>query len=92
MAVKCKLMPATNKPTVGQSIFAVKDREPLRIIAAQKKFMQDLLPSLKKLDTYSLCKHPELMDLTKKMLALDPQARLSPKEILGHPFCALNKC
>jgi hypothetical protein len=39
MAVKCKLMPATNKPTVGQGIFAVKDREPLRIIAAQKKFM-----------------------------------------------------
>jgi serine/threonine protein kinase len=39
MAVKCKLMTATNKPKVGQGIFAVKDREPLRIIAAQKKFM-----------------------------------------------------
>ena len=78
MAVKCKLNTATNKPKIGQGIFAVKNREPLRIIGAQKKFMKDLQSSLKKLDNYSLCKAADLIDLTKKMLTLDPQARISP--------------
>ena len=56
-------MTAAGKPKIGQGIFAVKNREPGRIINEQKKFMKSMTLNLKKLDNYSLCKIPELMDL-----------------------------
>jgi serine/threonine protein kinase len=46
------MMTAAGKPKIGQGIFAVKNREPSRIISEQKKFMKNMILNLKKLDNY----------------------------------------
>jgi len=78
----------TGKPKVGQGIFGVKGRELPKIIDAQSKFMKSLSLKLKQMDNYGIYKNnAELAELMSKMLEVDPIKRISPKEIMEHPFC-----
>ena len=75
------------KPKVGEGIFAHADRDPEVIMEAQVAFIGALSHKLKKLDNYGLTKIPSLLDLVAQMVHLDPKARISPQDIIGHEFC-----
>lgn len=50
--------------------------------------MKSFSLNLKKLDTYLIFKGDnELADLLEKILKVNPAERISPKEIMEHPFC-----
>ena len=78
---------ATGKPKIGAGIFGVKNRELYRVLDLQTKFMKSLSLNLKKLDNYNITKNNDLMDLLQSMLMVDPAKRISPKDIINHPFC-----
>jgi serine/threonine protein kinase len=44
--------------------------------------------ALKKYDCNGLDKHADFMDLLYRMLEFNPMKRISPSEILEHPFIA----
>lgn len=89
MQLKCKMQLSSGKPKVGQGIFGVRNRDPVKIIEAQQKLMKNLSLNMKKLDNYQLTKIPEFMDLLKRMLEVDPANRISPSDIKEHPFVKL---
>ena len=85
------MVTALGKPNVGKGAFAVKDRNPLEIVNVQNKFIGSskkvFLNNLQLMDKYNLTKIPELVDLIFKMVSLQPKNRISPSDILKHPFC-----
>ena len=78
---------AHGKPKVGQGLFGCKDRECSDIIHLQKKLLSNLERDLAKLDNYGMTKTEGFMDLLSQMVNLDPKKRISPQDILKHPFC-----
>jgi len=48
--------------------------------------LKSLSSTLKKYDCYGLDKDPAFMDLLIKMLDPNPVSRISPIEVLEHPF------
>ena len=88
---KTKMVTAQGKNNVGKGAFAVKDRNPLEIVAVQNKFIgsskRAFVNNLALIDKYNLTKIPELMDLLFKMVSFQPKQRISPKDIIAHPFC-----
>ena len=50
--------------------------------------MKNMSLNIKKMDTYNIAKkQPELMELLLAMVTADPAKRISPKDIINHPFC-----
>jgi len=43
---------------------------------------------LKKYECFGLDKDENFMDLIQRMLDFNPQSRISPEEIISHPFVA----
>ena len=87
LQVKSKLVTALDKPKVGAGVFGVKNRELNKILETQTKFMKSMSLNIKKMDTYNIAKkQPLLMQLLTLMVDVDPSKRISPKEILSHPF------
>ena len=89
LTLSCKMTTATGKPRIGRGLLAVSDRNPIKILEAIEKLVEGLRSTLTKLDNYSLCRIPELLDLVERMLEMDAMKRISPKEILDHPFVKL---
>lgn len=56
------------------------------LISTQAQFCQNIPSNLKKLDKYNIARDEFLLDLTEKMLSLNPLDRISPNDILIHPF------
>jgi len=48
--------------------------------------LKNLPSSLKKYECNGLERDPEFMDLLLRMIEFNPQKRISPAEILDHPF------
>lgn len=78
------------KTKVGRGLFGFENRNPLSIIKAQEKFMGTkklYVSNIKKLDKYGICQDQDLKDLIYKMMETNPKDRISPKDILNHPYC-----
>jgi serine/threonine protein kinase len=87
--MKSKLETVNGKPKVGVGAFGAKGRDLAKIFDQQTKWMKNLSLNLKKQDGYLLYKSDnDLIDLIGKILEVDPAKRISPKEIMTHPFCA----
>ena len=43
---------------------------------------------MRKYDEYGISKNREFLDLVLKMLEPDPMRRITPRDILNHPFVA----
>ena len=82
-----KLLTANGKAKVGEGLFATSHRKPHLIIKAQQNLVANLIPELQAKDHYGLTTIPELTDLLSHMLTINPKSRISPKDILDHPFC-----
>jgi len=77
---------------VGEGAFASLNRKGLLILEAQLNFVNDLEYNLTRMDYYGLTKIPELTDLIKKMVDLDPKNRICPNDILKHEFLRKYRC
>ena len=74
----------------GKGLLGFKNRNPLQIMKASEKIIgtQNRFQAfLKSSDKYQLYKIKELRDLMYKMLDTNPKNRISPREIIKHPFC-----
>ena len=71
---------------MGLGIFGVLDRLGKKILVKQTASLKNLPATLRKYECYGLDKDPLFMDLLLRMLDLDPIARISPQEIITHPF------
>ena len=88
LPIPCKVVLPNGKSVFSQGVLKVIDStSPEFMLLAQKKLMRNLMEILKKQDPYNLLKQTDLEDLLKKMLNADPKMRISPEEILKHPYC-----
>mmetsp|Transcript_47529 Transcript_47529/g.62859 ORF Transcript_47529/g.62859 Transcript_47529/m.62859 type:complete len:119 (+) Transcript_47529:2181-2537(+) len=86
MSLKCRAVTQTGKQLFGMGIFGVQGRQNKKIIAKQNSQLKNLQSTLRKYDCYGLDKDPAFMDLLLKMLDPNPITRISPIEVLEHPF------
>lgn len=82
---------ATGKKNIGQGLFGLETRTPLSIIKAQEKTIGSkklFIANMQKFDkVYKFSQNVDLMNLVYRMFETNPQHRISPQEILLHPFC-----
>lgn len=86
MSLKCRAVTQTGKQLFGMGIFGVQGRQGKKIMAKQNTSLKNLQGTLKKYDCYGLDKDPAFMDLLLKMLDPNPITRISPIEVLEHPY------
>ena len=86
MSLKCRIAPIVGKSTICSGLLGVTGREQKRIIARQAQVFKNIHSTLKKFECYGLNQDAYFMDLLQRMLAIDPEQRISPKEVLEHPF------
>ncbi|TNV73436.1 hypothetical protein FGO68_gene9878 [Halteria grandinella] len=91
LSYKGRILKSTISSTVQQGLFAVQGRVPKKIILKQQAFLKSLRPTLRKSFPRELClgglnQNEQFIDLLSGMMDLNPLNRLSPKEILSHPF------
>ena len=67
-------------------IFGVQGRQGKKILSKQTTSLKNLQGTLKKYECYGLDKDPVFMDLLVKMLDPNPITRISPIEVLEHPY------
>lgn len=67
-------------------IFAVQGRGGAKILQKQAQVFKNLPATLRKYECYGLNQDECFMDLLCGMLELNPLARISPRQILAHPF------
>ena len=67
-------------------IFGVQGRQGKKILQKQQQSLKNLGQTLKKYDCYGLDKDAHFMDLLCRMLDPNPVTRISPVEVLEHPF------
>eukprot|EP01017_Pseudomicrothorax_dubius_P029393 TRINITY_DN3566_c0_g2_i7.p1 TRINITY_DN3566_c0_g2~~TRINITY_DN3566_c0_g2_i7.p1 ORF type:complete len:483 (-),score=101.42 TRINITY_DN3566_c0_g2_i7:205-1653(-) len=86
ISLKCKVaLPKKTVLTTG--LLAVKGRMYDKILAKQHTLMSSLRETLiHDLDIQSWNQPEQLLNLLERMLAWNPQERISPSEILEHPY------
>lgn len=89
MSLKCRIATVDGKSTIGSGLLGVQGREQKRIIVKQQQVFKNLNSTLKKFECYGLDKDAYFMDLLHRMLSHDPSTRISPQEILKHPFVCM---
>lgn len=90
ISYKCKVTGKKGKDVLKTGLFAVKGRTYDKIIAKQKVLIENLETKLEEcLDMKDSSSH-KLIDLLMKMFEWNPRKRISPHEILKHPFLAKN--
>ena len=58
-----------------------------QLVSQQKTLATNLKGQMKKCHKISpICKNELFMDLVSKMLVIDPKKRITPKQIMSHPF------
>mmetsp|Transcript_10331 Transcript_10331/g.15842 ORF Transcript_10331/g.15842 Transcript_10331/m.15842 type:complete len:99 (-) Transcript_10331:26-322(-) len=88
MSLKCRASTINGRSVMGQGVFGVTGRDERKIINKQINLLQNLGGVLKKHDCYALERNPEFMDLLVRMLAPNPGERISPMDLVAHPFCS----
>ena len=86
MSLKCRVSTATGKSVLGSGLFGVQGREGKRILAKQHQVLKNIPQTLRKYECYGLDQDQQFMDLLHRMLDFDSSARISPSDILVHPF------
>lgn len=86
MSLKCRLKTSSGKNIVGTGLFGVQGREGKKILLKQQQVLKNIRTTLRKYDCYGLEENEALLDLLERMLETSPQKRISPVEILQHPF------
>ena len=76
----------SDRDVIGMGMLRVPGRSNAKIIQKQKATLRNLDATLRKFDSWNLCRNPEFMDLLKQMLDFNPQKRISPADALEHPF------
>ena len=87
MSLKCRVSTIDGKSVMGSGLLGVQGREQKRIITRQQQILKSLPQTLRKFECYGLDRDPLFMDLLTRMLCVDPAKRISPLEIVQHPFC-----
>ena len=86
MSYKCRLKTLHGKTIINTGLLGVQGREGKKIYLKQQQVLKTVRTILKKSDCYGLCEDPDLLDLISSMLEWNPSQRISPSEILQHPF------
>jgi serine/threonine protein kinase len=86
MSLKCRLKTSSGKNLLGTGLFGVQGREGKKILLKQQTVFKNIRHTLKKYDCYGFEENDQLLDLIEGMLETNPQKRISPSEILQHPF------
>lgn len=87
MSLKSRACTTSGKSVIGKGIFGVPGRTSTKILAKHSQCLKKNLPqTLKKYECYGLDKDSQFIDLVNKMLDEDPRTRISPKQVLKHPF------
>ena len=87
LSLKGRMKSKRGKNIFGQGIFGVTGRDCKKIYQIQKKILnKGLYNVLKKFDSNGYENDIEFMDLLSNLLNFCPLKRLSPKEVISHPF------
>lgn len=86
LSLKCRTVTQTGKSQIAMGALAVQGRLGAKILQKQTQLLKNLPASLKKYECYGLNHDPLFMDLLGRMLDCDPRTRISPAEVLEHPF------
>jgi serine/threonine protein kinase len=87
--MKGRIQTSQGRSIIGSGLFGVQGREGKKILAKQIQLLrseQGLNQTLRKYDCFGLDQDPIFMDLLFGMLDFNPLRRISPEEILAHPF------
>ena len=87
MSLKCRVSTIDGKSVLGSGLLAVQGREGKRILAKQQQILKNIPQLLRKYECYGLDRDPLFIDLIEKILCTDPAKRISPIDIIKHPFC-----
>lgn len=87
LSLKGRIRSIGGKNIFGMGIFGVQGRDCKKIYQKQKNLLSNgLKNSLKKYDWNGYDNDYEFMDLLSRLLNINPTKRLSPQEVLCHPF------
>ena len=92
---KCILIGANGQkePLLGRGIFGIEAQNKSTatyirsLLYQQEQVVQKVKVNLKRCETYGLAQNDEFMDLMTRMLAIKPEDRITPKDIINHPYC-----
>jgi hypothetical protein len=87
MSLKCRVSTIDGKSVLGSGLLGVQGREGKRILAKQQQILKNIPQLLRKYECYGLDRDPLFIDLIEKILCTDPAKRISPIDIIKHPFC-----
>eukprot|EP01017_Pseudomicrothorax_dubius_P011559 TRINITY_DN1434_c0_g1_i2.p1 TRINITY_DN1434_c0_g1~~TRINITY_DN1434_c0_g1_i2.p1 ORF type:complete len:476 (+),score=125.05 TRINITY_DN1434_c0_g1_i2:370-1797(+) len=87
MSLKCKVAYET-KTVFTSGFLAVKGRTYDKILSKQQQLLSSGVAELLRIefDAHAWPQHIELLDLVEKMLRWNPNERITPEEILIHPY------
>ena len=90
ISYKCKVIGKKGKEVLKTGLFAVKGRCYDKIIAKQKSLIENLDEKLEECLDVKDAMNQKLCDLLVKMFEWNPKKRISPEEIVKHPFLNTN--
>jgi dual specificity tyrosine-phosphorylation-regulated kinase 2/3/4 len=90
ISYKCKITGKKGKEILKTGLFAVKGRTYDKIIAKQKNLIENLEAKLEECLDVQDPNNQKLCDLLIKMFEWNPKKRISPEEIVKHPFLNIN--
>lgn len=90
ISYKCKVTSKKGKDLLKTGLFAVKGRTYDKIIAKQKNLIENLENKLAECLDMKEASNRKLSDLLMKMFEWNPKKRISPHEIVKHPFLSKN--
>ena len=78
------------QPMMGKGLFGIESKQNhlSSLVVRQRLIVDKLRTSLAKCETYGIANNQQFIDLVTQMLELDPKKRLSPEDIINHPYCA----
>lgn len=86
LSLKGRVTTVSGKSIIGTGIFGVQGREGRKILIKQQQLLKNIPQMLKKYECFGLDRDPLFMDLLERMLDFNPMRRISPMEIINHPF------
>ncbi len=90
LSLKGRVSAGNGKSIVGTGLFGVTGRDARKILQKQQG-LKNIGAMIKKYECFGLDRDREFMDLLLRMLEFNPMRRISPQEILQHPFVTSNE-
>lgn len=86
MSLKCRTVPIKGRSQTGSGIFGVQGRVNAKILAKQIELLRQVSRLNGFKDGYGLLENSNLLDLLTRLLHANPAQRMSPSQLLEHPF------